>query len=164
VLAGFIALFLSAAIGTAATVMLLQQNAKEDMSFKDAAYELMLKNVMDFKAELSSVVGWIPDMWAWMMKLVIPHILLILFINLCLSDNGSGEPLFGNYGDYVKWPYQVLGILCVVFAASLALIGAVVPELFEGADLPYLEKMRNTEPSMGVEKDVEEAEEVEDEK
>ena len=43
-----------------------------------------------------------------------------------------------SIGGYPMWPYQILGILCVTFAFFLFLIGAAVPRVFEGADLPYL--------------------------
>lgn len=43
------------------------------------------------------------------------------------------------------WPYQVLGILCVTFAFFLFLIGAAVPRVFEGADLPYLKAKEQQE-------------------
>mmetsp|Transcript_20306 Transcript_20306/g.46919 ORF Transcript_20306/g.46919 Transcript_20306/m.46919 type:complete len:114 (+) Transcript_20306:1-342(+) len=71
------------------------------------------------------------------MKNLIPHILLILFINLAQSDNAEGEPLFGHYGGYVTWPFQVLGILCVAFAGCLILVGAAMPAVYEPYDIPY---------------------------
>jgi len=70
-----------------------------------------------------------------MIKQFIPHVVLILFINLAQSKNDDGEPLFGNYGGYSSWPYQILGYGTVLFSISLFLIGFLFPNLYSGLSL-----------------------------
>ena len=69
------------------------------------------------------------------MKQLIPQVILILFINLAQSKNDDGDPLFGNYGGYISWPFQVLGYLAVVFAGFLFLLGLAVPNAYNGLTL-----------------------------
>jgi len=136
---GFLGFFVCYFAGLGVTYILLKKKMVQEpqWTWKTITYELCLKNVMDLRAELSDVVGYMPWIWAFMMKNLIPHILLILFINLAQSDNAEGEPLFGHYGGYVTWPFQVLGILCVAFAGCLILVGAAMPAVYEPYDIPY---------------------------
>lgn len=98
-------------------------------------WKLGFGNVMDLRDQLSSTIGFLPRIWAYMMKQVLPHIILILFINLARSNNDAGESLFGNYGSYVQWPFQVLGYLSVIFAFFLFLLGLVAPSAYDGLTL-----------------------------
>jgi solute carrier family 6 GABA transporter-like protein 1 len=136
---GFLGLFLCYFAGFAVTYMLLKKKMAQEpeWTWRSIMYELCLKNVMDLRGELSEVVGYIPYMWAFGLKNFIPHILLLLFINLASSDNAEGDPLFGNYSGYIDWPFQVLGILCVAFAAFLILVGIAMPVIYEPYDIPY---------------------------
>ena len=141
--AGFVALFLCYAVGMAVTGYLLnakiqqqQQSQQNEWTWSSILYELCLSNVMNLKNDLQEVVGYMPWMWAFAMKYFLPQILLILFINLAQSENGEGNPLFGNYGGYVPWPFQILGILCVVFAGILVLVGIATPNVYLGFDIP----------------------------
>lgn len=144
---GFLALALCYGTGMGATYLLIQKKIQQEpdrWTMNSILYELCLKNVMDLRDELSLVVGTIPWFWAFAMKHLIPQILLILFINLAQSDNGSGDPQFGNYGGYESWPYQVLGILCVLFALCLVLVGIAMPVIYEPFDKPYQKELRMT--------------------
>lgn len=94
--------------------------------------------------------------WAFALKNLIPQILLILFINLCQSENDAGDPLFGNYEGYINWPFQVVGILCVAFAGCLILVGLAMPVLYEPYDIPYKKKLAAAaalEPQKGDEEE-----------
>ena len=51
---------------------------------------------MDFKNELQSVIGLVPSIWAISMRYVILQILLILLVNLVLSENGASKLAFGH--------------------------------------------------------------------
>lgn len=136
---GFVALFLCGFAGFAVTGVLLNQKMNAEpgkWTWGSIIYELALGNVMRLRAELQSVVGYLPWLWAFAMKNLIPQILLILFINLAQSNNADGESLFGHYEGYVSWPFQVLGILVVCFASLFVLAGFVAPSIFEGADIP----------------------------
>lgn len=137
---GFLALFLCYFTGIAVTGVLLSKKMAQEpgvWTWRSITYEIGLKNVMDLRQELADVVGYMPWLWAFMMKCCIPHILLILFVNLAQSTNADGKSLFGHYGGYVTWPYQVLGILCVVFVGCLVLVGIARPQVYEQYDIPY---------------------------
>ena len=100
---GFLALFLVAGAGLMLTFFFLAKKKAQEpdkWTWSSMMYELGLKNVMALREELESTVGWMPWLWAFMIKCFIPHVLLILFINLMLSGNTDGEPLFGNYGTF----------------------------------------------------------------
>ena len=146
--AGFVAFFICFIVGLSATAFFLSKKIQEEpdtWTWSSIIRELCLGNVMHLRDELSSVVGYLPWLWAFAMKNLIPQILLILFINLATSKNDDGESLFGHYEGYVAAPFQVLGILCVCFAAVLILIGAVRPQTFEAADIPYMKAKAKAE-------------------
>jgi hypothetical protein len=139
--AGFLVLFLCGGAGFATTAYFLAQKMQEEpgrWTWGSIVYEITLGNVMQLRDDLSSVVGYLPWLWAFAMKNVIPQVLLILFINLCQSKNANGESLFGHYEGYVAAPFQILGILVFVFALVFVLVGFAAPSVFEGADTPYL--------------------------
>jgi len=96
--AGFVGFVISYAVFTALAVFFVSQRVKEDgRSLRSGLYDLFLRNVMDFKTELESVIGWVPSIWAISLRYVIPQVLLILFVNLASSTNGAGESKFGHY-------------------------------------------------------------------
>ena len=43
----------------------------------------------------------------------------------------EGKPVFGNYGGYLAWPFQILGILIVLLAIFVIILGALKPQLFD---------------------------------
>ena len=90
---------------------------------KSIIWAVSFKNMFDLRDRLRKQVGWLPWVWAFFMKQFIPHLVLILFINLAAADNATGESLFGHYGDYVSWPFQILGILTVAFVLFLFVLG-----------------------------------------
>lgn len=95
-----------------------------------AMMDLAFGNVMDLRKQLSETVGFLPSVWAIMIKQFIPHILLILFINLARSKGG-----LGTYGGYSQWPYQIIGYGCMLFAAVVFLVGFTCPDLYNGLSL-----------------------------
>jgi hypothetical protein len=137
---GFVALFVCVCAGLATTAYFLAQKMQEEpgrWTWGSITYEITLGNVMSLRDELSSVVGYLPWLWAFAMKNVIPQVLLILFINLCQSKNAVGDSLFGHYEGYVAWPYQIMGILVLCFALIFVVVGFASPSTFEGFDTPY---------------------------
>ena len=112
-----------------------EQPGKWDGSLATAMYEIAFRNVFDLRDQLAGCVGFLPYFWAVLMKQCIPQIILILFINLAQSTNDNGDALFGNYGGYLSWPFQVLGYLVVVFAGFLFLFGLAVPHAYDGLTL-----------------------------
>ncbi len=154
---GFLAFFLCYFAGIGVTAMMLSKKIAQEpgtWNWKTILYELCLKNVMDLRQELSDVVGYMPWLWAFGLKNLIPHILLLLFINLAQSTNAKGESLFGHYGEYIPWPFQVLGILCVVFAGFLILVGIAMPVVYEPYDIPYNKALEATKAEKLPEKEV----------
>lgn len=101
-----------------------------EMSIKTKFHELYLANILDFRTQMQSVVGACPLVLCLLIKHFIPHVLLILFINLASSET-DGKPLFGNYEGYCAWPYQTLGILTMVCILLLMLVGAARPTLYD---------------------------------
>jgi len=118
---------------TALAIFFVLQKTQEDegRSLRSGLYDLFFKNVIDFKNELELVIGWVPSIWAIGMRYIIPQMLLILFVNLALSKNVAGESKFGHYSEFVVWPFQVIGILSVVFIAVLFLLGLFCPNHYD---------------------------------
>jgi solute carrier family 6 GABA transporter-like protein 1 len=137
-MAGFLALACIYLVCIGTTCFYLNKKIQESpgkWTWKSIIWAISFKNMFDLRERLQTTVGWLPWVWAFFMKQFIPHLILILFINLAAADNAIGESLFGHYGEYVSWPFQVLGILTVVFVLFLFILGMVKPELYEGLEL-----------------------------
>jgi len=132
---GFVALILTYAVFGGLSVILLKQHAP-DLPMGEALWALSFENIFDLKERIEPVTQWIPGVWCILVKQFIPHILIILFINLAQSDNGDGEPIFGGYGGYTMEPYQVMGILTFVLTTVLFTVGFVFPVLYKPLALP----------------------------
>ena len=111
-----------------------------ERNMKSMFYELMLSDVVSLRNDLAAVVGRLPLFWAVIIKHFIPQIILVLFANLCAAENASGDKTFGHYGEYVFWPYQLLGILIVVFVGFLFFSSIFRPELYGSLQRPDEEK------------------------
>jgi len=94
-------------------------------------YDLVMGNMLDFKAKIEPVVGYVPYIWCILIKQIVPHILFILFFNLATSKNDEGKSVFGHYGSYDTKPYQVLGMLTFFFTVFLFFIGVVYPPIYD---------------------------------
>lgn len=68
---------------------------------------------------------------AVLIKFVIPPVLLALFSLGCAAKTSSGQTEFGHYGGYPGLPYQLLGILTVVFAGFLFFSSLIMPRLYD---------------------------------
>ena len=139
VLGGFVALIVLYTIFFGISLVLLKQNieqAETPISFKDAIWALTFENIFDLKELINPVVGWIPEVWCFIIKQVLPHLLFILFINLAQSKTDTGEAMFGNYGGYEMRPFQVLGILCFATGAIAFVAGLIVPQVYARLSLP----------------------------
>jgi len=135
---GFTALASIYLTGIGATWYFLRQKMQESpgkWTWKSITWGIAFKNMFDLRDRLRAVIGWLPWIWAFFMKQFIPHLILILFINLAAANNAVGESLFGHYGEYVSWPFQVLGILTVVFVLYLFILGLIAPNFYEGLEL-----------------------------
>ena len=96
---GFLALIAFYLAGLAATAVLLKKRMEEDpdkWTWSSILWEISFKNVVDLSERIKPIVGYYPMVWNILVKQFIPHVLLILFVNLAQSDNGSGESVLGH--------------------------------------------------------------------
>jgi len=140
--AGFFGFIVVDVVFTGVAIALVNQKMKtQDRSLQSGLYDLFLKNVLDFKKELESVIGWVPSVWALGLRFLIPQILLILFVNLARSENAVGQSKFGHYSEFVVFPFQLIGILLVLFIALLFLLGVVAPKYYDCFIPPEVEQI-----------------------
>jgi len=142
--AGFIGWLVFTMIGMGFVCYLMRKRKKELglWSWKSMFYDLTLRNVMDLRADLSGVVGYIPVAWAILIKFFIPPILLVLFSLGCDAKTSTGQTEFGHYSGYPLL-YQLLGVFSVVFVGFLFVSSIIAPQLygvFQKADSPVPSK------------------------
>ena len=120
--AGFAGLVLCYTLGMAFVTYLMKKRRPE-RSLRSLYYELYMGNVMQLREDLREHCGNLPVVWAVLIKHFIPQILLVMFALGANADtvdaDGNSVKVFGHYEGYVAWPYQVLGILTVVFTGFL---------------------------------------------
>lgn len=135
---GFIALIGSWLVFAELAVIFLAFNMKNhpDSTWNEMLWELSFKNVFDLKERIEPVTKWIPGIWCILIKQFLPHLLIVLFINLAQSKTSDGVPVFGNYGGYPDDPFQVMGILTFLFALFLVTIGLIFPKVYFPLALP----------------------------
>jgi len=130
-------------IGVAFTGYLLKKRLAADTegkwTMKSLWWELYFGNIVALRDRMQTQIGRVPFVWCFLMKHIIPHLLIILFINLAQSTNDDG-PLFGNYGGYETKPYQVLGILTFVFTLFVFAVGVIFPDLYAPLALPQVKE------------------------
>lgn len=133
---GFVALVVVYAIGFYMTTRYIVLHVGENNYSSSTLYDFMFGNIFAYKATLEPVIGYIPSAWCYLVKQLIPHVLVIIFVNLARSKNDAGESKFGHYGGYDAWPYQVLG--CLSFFLALTVISGAffVPEWYAKFILP----------------------------
>lgn len=135
---GFLGLSLCYFAGIGLTAFYL--NAKMNLepgkwTWLSIMYDLGFGNIMDLREKLSSTIGFLPKIWAIMMKQIIPHAILILFINLAVSKTDDGDRKLLNYGNYETWPFIILGWGVVLFVFFLFLLGMIAPDAYKGLTL-----------------------------
>jgi hypothetical protein len=62
----------------------------------------------------------------------------------CDAENTAGQKVFGHYEGYVFSPYQILGILFVVFTGFLFISSLIVPKMYSALQRPDDEKPRTS--------------------
>jgi hypothetical protein len=143
--AGFVGLIGWYLLGVGVTHYYIKQVVANDTdnkwTMKSLWYEVYFGNIVALRDRMQVHIGPVPFVWCVLMKHFIPHVLIILFVNLAQSTVVIGEveleaPLLGNYGGYPNAPYQILGILVVVFTLVLFLVGAIFPDLYAPLALP----------------------------
>jgi len=88
-----------------------------------------------------------PFIWGVLIKHVIPPVLIVVFVLGAVATNSEGESVFGHYGGYVAWPYQILGVLAFCFTAATMLVGAAAPNLYNWTFVPQVEEKFPVEES-----------------
>ena len=105
-------------------------------------WEVYFGNILILRNRMQEVIGRVPFLWCVLMKHFIPHVLVILFVNLAQSKTTAGLPLLRNYGGCATVPYQVLGILVVTFTLVLFTGGVIFPDLYSPLALPQTEEAK----------------------
>jgi hypothetical protein len=147
---GFLVLFGGWFGGFLYTNQLLKQRMAEEeerWTWSSIWWECAFGNIGRLRERIQPVIGRIPFIWVVLIKNFIPHILIILFFNLCTSGNGAGA-----YGGYAVAPYQLLGMLTSTFAIFLVFLGLLVPEVYESFFAPQIKEIfqEETRKSSGV--------------
>lgn len=73
----------------------------EKWTWKTILWELVFGNIFSLRDRIAPVIQRIPALWCILTKQFIPHVLLILFVNLAQAKTSTGETVFGSYGGYV---------------------------------------------------------------
>jgi len=109
---------------------------------KSMWWEVLFGNIVSLRDRMQEVIGYVPFIWCILMKHFIPHVLIILFVNLAQSETPEEKPVFGNYEGYATHPYQILGIIVVVFTLVLFLGGVFFPDLYAPLALPQTDEAK----------------------
>jgi hypothetical protein len=143
---GLICLVVIYCSGIAYCHLKLKQLVNEDtsISMRFLRNELLMGNVEELRSELKSSIGYIPWIWAFLMKHFIPQALLMLFINLFFAETDYGYIAFGNYNGYRNWPYQTVGVLCALFVGIIVAIGVLNSKVYDFLTDPALLKVTRT--------------------
>lgn len=130
--AGFLGLVIFFVLGMSFVCYLMHKKKQEQglWSWRSMFYDLMFRNVMDLRDDLSGVVGYMPVAWAVLVKYFIPPVLIVIFSLGCAAKTSTGESVFGHYEGYPLLPYQLLGILIVVLAGFLFFSSLIMPQLY----------------------------------
>ena len=115
-------------------------------------YTLYFKNVQDYIEVIKKQVGYLPFIWGVTIKHVIPPALIVVFVLGAVASNEDGAPVFGHYGGYVVWPYQVLGVLTFCFTAIVILVGVAAPDLYNWTFITQVDDSSSEEKDEEVEK------------
>jgi hypothetical protein len=66
-------------------------NDEKGVEMKELVLELTMGNILQLRKELEASVGYIPWIWAFLMKHVVPQTLLVLFFNLFFAKTDYGK-------------------------------------------------------------------------
>jgi hypothetical protein len=157
---GFVGMICTYLAGMVVTAHFLKARLAQDDKYTWGSiwWELAFGNILRLRERIQPMIGPIPFVWCFLIKQFIPHILIILFINLANSDNGlgDGDPIFGGYGGYENMPFQVLGILTFAFALVTVLVGVFFPKLYEPLALPQVDDFADNDDAAPTTKMLEE--------
>jgi hypothetical protein len=108
-------------------------------------WECAFGNIGRLRERIQPVIGRIPFIWVVLIKNFIPHIVILLFFNLCTSGDGA-------YRGYTIRPYQLLGMMSFTFAIFLVFLGLLVPQVYKSFFTPQIKEIfqEETRKSSGV--------------
>jgi len=154
---GFVTWFLLYLFGMSVTTLMLKktrelQSKESQLTWKEMYYTLYFKNVQDYVEVIKKKVGYLPFIWGVTIKHVIPPALIVVFVLGAVASNEDGAPVFGHYGGYVVWPYQVLGVLTFCFTAIVILVGVAAPDLYNWTFITQVDDISSKEKDGEVEK------------
>jgi hypothetical protein len=137
-LAGFMGLIGSSAIGIAVTTYFLNEKMNEAAwqevpgrwTWGSIWWELTFSNIFALKNRVEPVIQYIPDLWCYLIKGLIPHLLIVVFVNAAATENSDGDSMFYHYGGYPAKPYQAMGVVCFLFTLVLFLVGFAWPQIY----------------------------------
>jgi len=93
--AGFVAWIVFYLVFTGIAIMKLETG-----TVREGIYVLGFENVMDLRAELEPVIGWVPIVWCFLIKHFIPQVLLILFVNGASAKIDTPDGPVSKFGHY----------------------------------------------------------------
>ena len=132
--AGLAAAFATGIFGLLLTHWLLMRRMARQpgrWTKKSIWFECAFGNIGRLREQIQPVIGNIPFIWVVLIKNLVPHTCIVLFFNLLTSPGGAG-----SYAGYAIRPFQLLGLLCFIFAIFLFFVGLLVPEAYEPLALP----------------------------
>merc|ERR1712025_129653 len=162
---GFVGFFLWYFVFVGITLHFMSAHVKASdgkWTMMSLLYEVYFGNIVALRDRMKEVIGGVPFIWCVLMKHFIPHVLIILFVNLAQTKNDDGKPTLGNYGAYPTTPYQVLGCLVVAFTLVLFLVGVFLPDLYAPLALPQTEEAKQELEKYGGAATTEQAKDVEE--
>lgn len=150
---GFIALVVSHFILMLLVIVFVWKavRSRAELTWGIAIKELFMGNMLKLRADLTGIVRYIPLVWFFLIRHIIPPILLILFANLSAAEQGdTGRAKFGFYGEF-STGFQALGITVFSISLGLLLVGLVAPDLYACFDLGHVDKGEvGAQPEGGV--------------
>lgn len=166
--AGFVAFFLFYFAGVGITAFFAKKvvaTSDGKWTMKSIFWEIYFGNILKLRNEMQEVIGPVPFVWCLLMKHFIPHVLIVLFVNLAQSDTDEGKDQLGGYGGYPTNPYQVLGIIVVTFTLVIFVLGVLFPDLYAPLALPQTEEAKKelTKYASGTTEKVTEEKEIKEE-
>ncbi|PXF41888.1 Sodium- and chloride-dependent GABA transporter 1 [Gracilariopsis chorda] len=134
IMKGFVSLVVSYAVlmmGVFYLCYRVKQKSSEDITWRRILVELFMGNVLKLRKDLVGVVRYIPVLWFFMVRHLLPQLLLVLFANLATANNDDtrARRKFGHYSNYPRG-YQALGITVFVLACVIIMVGMVFPRAY----------------------------------
>lgn len=121
-----------------------------EMTWKELLTELLMGNMLQFRRELVGVVRYIPLLWFFLIRHLVPQLLLILFANLAASENEKGTG--SKFGHYLSYPtgYQAFGISIFGCTCFVIAVGLLFPKCYSCFSINTIEDEENTEEDENV--------------